>query len=345
MTDWSASGRRDSIRVTLVAPGSLDSVIGELANVEPDGCSVSEGYYEDTRASARVRTVGEDGYVDHAWMRVVHEVPADGYREELFTGPVTDMKREREDGTVVTDYSLDSSLYAIKNDLLVGGWTVGAGARLTDVARALLRTCGRPSDVSRAQEHVFASTTMYERGEGALTVLMDACGSYDRVTVDGHGRVVVERYLPPSSREPSQDVDPASPRSVVLGEVSTSDSAETTPGRVIYVSGSGDREVVAEYTAPPGADSSSQVRGYMYAVKKTDDTQDASYSSLLARAKSSWQESQDPGREHVLTVMWQAWHQGDVVRLRTGGTWRKCLVKSVESSLGDMTQRVTLKEV
>lgn len=345
MTDWSASGRRDSIRVTLVAPGSLDSVIGELANVEPDGCSVSEGYYEDTRASARVRTVGDDGYVEHAWMRVVHEVPADGYREELFTGPVTDMKREREDGTVVTDYSLDSSLYAIKNDLLVGGWAIGQGAKLTSVARQLLSTCGRPCDLSRAQEHVYGSPVMYECGESALTVLMDACGSYDRVSVDGHGRVTVERYVAPSAREPSQDVDPEGERSVVIGSVTSGDGSQTTPGRVIVTSGSGDSLMVASYDSPADAESSSRVRGYMYAKKESHSGENPTWGQLLAEAKSSWQASQDPGREHELTVMWQAWHQGDVVRLRVGGTWRKCLVKSVESDLGAMTQKATLKEV
>lgn len=345
MTDWSASGRRDSVRVMLVAPGSLDDVVGELANVEPDGCSVSEGYYEDTRCSAKVRTVGEDGYVDHAWMRIVHEVPADGYREELFTGPVTDAKRERKDGATVTDYSLDSSLYAIKNDLLVGGWSIGQGAKLTSVARSLLSTCGRPCDLSRAQEHVYGAPVMYECGEAALSVLIDACGSYDRVSVDGHGRVTVSRYVAPSAREPSQDVDPGDGRSVVIGSVTSSDDSQTTPGRVIVTSGSGNNLVVAAYDAPADAESSSAKRGYMYAVKSNDSAQDASYASLLAQAKASWQASQDPGREHELTVMWQAWHQGDVVRLRVGGTWRKCLVKSVESDLGAMTQKVTLKEV
>ena len=186
---------------------------------------------------------------------------------------------------------------------------------------------------------------MYECGESALTVLMDACGSYDRVSVDGHGRVTVERYVAPSAREPSQDVDPEGERSVVIGSVTSGDGSQTTPGRVIVTSGSGDSLMVASYDSPADAESSSRVRGYMYARKESHSGENPTWGQLLAEAKASWQASQNPGREHELTVMWQAWHQGDVVRLRVGGTWRKCLVKSVESDLGAMTQKVTLKEV
>lgn len=82
----------------------------------------------------------------------------------------------------------------------------------------------------------------------------------------------------------------------------------------------------------------------MVARKESDSTSDVTWDQLRAKAESALKAAQDPGRKHELTVVWQAWHQGDVVRIKLRGTWRKCLVQSVEDDLGSMTQRVTLKE-
>lgn len=344
--DWTIANRKDVITVQMVDPHSLDRVIGLLEGVYLPGTSVTEGYYTDTRVSAKVSTVGDDGYVSDAWLRIVHSVPDEGYSEELFCGPVTDASSDDESGVTKTKYSLDSNLYTIKDDLLVNGFSIGRGGRLKMAVDQLLSMCGRERDLSKMQDKVIQAPVMYERGDSALSDLFDMCDGTNRVSVDGHGRVTVSKYTAPSAIGPILDIDPLDPRSVVVGSVSHSDSSRKTPGRVIYKSGSGDKERVGSYDAPASAASSSARRGYMVAKMETaSGTDDPSVSQLNAMARRSWQASQDAGREHEMTVIWQALHQGDVVRYRHDGEWVKCLVKSVESDLGAMRQRLTLKEV
>lgn len=346
MIDWTTAGRRDEVTVHLVNPHSLDTVIGTLGNVDLGGCTVTEDYHSDTRVSAKVSTIGDDGYVEDAWLRIVHGVPGADYSEELFTGPVSKQDSAIRSGAVHSDYELDSNLYTISDDLLVWGLTVGAGGSLRDAVAKLLDLCGREHDLSRMQDKRIQSPVTYERGDSALSDLFDLTADSNRIGVDGHGRVVVERYTAPSAMEPVLDIDPGDPRSIVIGDVSVSDDRFTTPGRVIYRAGSGDDEVMGSADATPDMRSSSARRGYMVARMETaGDLESPTRSQVDALARRSLMASQDIGREYQLTIIWHPLHAGDVVRYRHDGTWRKCLVRSCESDLGTMTKRLTLKEV
>lgn len=318
-----------------------ESVHGQLEGVEPTSIQITEGYYTDSRIQAQLTTHGDDGYQAHERLRIVLYV--DGEAQTLMTGFVTERTPSTKAGEVQHDYTVDSSLYALSTDLLAMKWTLqGSGLALV---RQALRTCGRAYDDSGARDKWFGGAKVFDIGTTYLSMIFEAVEGASRVDVDGRGRVTLRPYVRPSDQSPTRWVDPESADSVVVGDIETTDDSLSTPGRVIAKSGSGDDEQWAVADVDASSDSSSAKRGYMVAETVDSNSEGADYASLLALAKSTLAGKQSAGNEHKLTAVWGGWHQGQVVNLRVYGSWRKCLVKSVTTDFGGMTQQLTLKEV
>ena len=348
--DWSAwegGVRRDVIRAVLVSPHDLTSTVGELHGLDLSGCSVSEGYYTDTRSQAQVTTsvrAGEsDGYVANAWVRLVHEVPSWGYSEDMGTFLAHTPKRVTGQGATVRTYSLDSALYALSTDPIPWHLTVGAGSSAVDAAATILDTCSRPYvALDGTKTHTWGASKVYERCATALSDLFDVCSTCDlRLSVDGLGRVTLAPYVEPSALTPVCTISTDS-GGMVIGTVSWSGS--DAAGRSIVQSGSGDTELVGFANAPVGSPYSSTSRGYMVGIVhqvQGDQTQE-SVDHLAAQNLAS---DMTPDVEAELTTRWLPLHQGHCVTLVDQGDAHHMMVKSIDRDLGSMTCKLTLKEV
>ena len=364
--DWTSLEYDWELVAHVVDPHSCNSVIGELEGVDPAGCEVTEGYYSDTRVSAKVTTkvkLGEsDGYVPNARIRLTLRVPRFGWERELVTGFVTDMSPSDSDGMTVRDYALDSSLWGISDDLITSKVTCAAGSKALTVAKKLLGDRRIEYDAANAQDRSISKVTVYEPGTGLLHLLFDIFSGYSRIGVSGHGPITIKRYTEPGKLTPQATIDPRDKHTLVTGEVTEKDTSWERPGAAIVTANvsksktQGGKTVTTNevragtYMAPDADRSSRNTRGYLRFAKDTygGNKDEPTVSELSAEARKVWNNNQGAGRSWELSVLYMDLHEGDVVTLaHADGTSSKCLVQTVTTHLDprERTQQLTLKEV
>lgn len=363
--DWHDLEHDWEVKAYLVDQHASGLVIGELAGLDASRCEVVEGYYSDTRVSAKLETVvgeGEsDGYVPNARIRLVLGVPRWGWERELVTGFVTDVVPRDEDGCTRREYSLDSTLWGLSADYLTSKLTCSAGAKALTAAKKILSDRGIEYDADGARDRSIQKVTVYEPGTVALSTLFDILSGYSRLDVNGRGIVTIRAYTPPSKLTPSVTIDPYDPRTNVVGDVRETDTSWEKPGAAIVTANvsksttkNGKSVTTHEvragtYFAPASDPASRDARGYLRFAKDTysGSADEPTTSELTNSARTVWNNNQDKGRSWELLVIYMDLHEGDVVSLvRPDGTHR-CLVQSVTTSLDptDRTQKLTLKEV
>lgn len=338
--DWGIMERKDELVFLMVDAHDLDSVLGELKGVVISECSISEGLTTDTKVSAKVVTEAEDdGYITNARIRIIHKIEAQNYTEELFTGFVTDISRTQDGfGHWKTEYSLDSSLYACTVNMWAYDTTVGKKASILKVLSSWLEGIGLTYNFSKAVDHRYGSSRLYESTTTVMTSMSDLTGDYDHWGVNGHGVITLTRYTSPAKREASVDITNA----MILGDISESSSRSTVPSTVVAFSQ--DKKKVALASVNKSSPVSFDSRGYSYVTSVTVDGDKPSKSQVRNAAKKQLNASQDYGRTFELTILWHALHQGDMVTIPYRGRTVKCQVTSVEKSFKDMTEKLTLKE-
>lgn len=349
---WSRT-RRDLFRAFLVDPHDLTRVRGELSGIDLSGTSVAEGYYTDTRVQAKVVTrfpaSSTDGWRDYSWVRLVHEVPDWGYREDMMTGLVLSRDLATTWGTAKATYDLESSLYAIAYDLIPWRWTCAKAASALRSAERLLDTCGRRWVSLGAHDGRYGDVKTFDVAQSALSTLFkltDQAG--DRIGVRGSdGAVTIAPYVVPSRIPPVVTLDDRDPRGIVVGEVTRTSDEGKVAGRSIVTSGSADKERLASADAPSSAASSSSRRGWMMAVSHSETGtggKDLTQDQLRARARGYLASDSAPDTEWSLATRWLPLHQGDGVTLVVHGASHHTFVKSVERDLGTRECKLTLKE-
>ena len=347
---WEDTGHGWLLTADVVDQHDQGAVLGRMSGLVLSGCSVTEGYYTDTRVSADVRTAtadGDDGWVDQARIRLTLSVPEWGWSRPLVTGFVTGVSPSDQDGGLVVDYALDSTLWALSVDRTDHRVVVGSQGSMVAAASSLIGSCGYPHDLSRAQDRLYQSAVVWEAGDSPLSVLYDMCGSGSRLGVDGMGTVTMERYVAPSRRTPQYDIDPRSSRTLVLADPVEEERSEfDAPGKAVAVASAGDADVVGSARVAPSARPSWERRGYSRAETYQWSGSGTPTSSTLSRyAEGMLAQSQDLGRRWSLKAAYMDARAGDVCRLRVRDGWHRVLVQSVTTRLGDMTQELTLKEV
>ena len=350
MIYWKALDRTDRVTVEQVSPTDVDAPMGQLEGVVLGDSSLSWGYYADTRTTGKLRVVG-DGWRRGSMLRVVHEVPEWGWRRELGTYIVTNDSAERQRGAWTYDLDLQSVLYGLSTDLLVRPWAIAANAMALTAARQIVEQAGRELVTDGANDCRLKSPKVIETGTSrlsALYALADMAG--DRVDVDGHGRVTMERYVAPSERAATLRVDLADPRGVALDGIQRSTDWLQMPNvaavQYTYNANGRQREINASATMAGGP-----VRGYNVTDLRT--LSEMSPATAQRAQQLAAQFLANDSVEHVeweLSTTYLPIKAGDVVELvihdgmadYTGA--RKCLVKSCELDLGAMTMALTLKE-
>lgn len=348
MTDWRDTAHSWQVTAVAVDPHDPGSVLGGVSGLDLSGCSVTEGYYTDTRVSADLRTVGDDGWPDLARIRLTLSVPEWGWSRDLVTGFVTGVRPSEAQGLRSTSYELDSTLWALSVDLLDHRVVVGSQGSMVAAAASLLDSCGFAHDLSRAQDRLYQSAVVWEAGNDPLGVLYDMCGPDSRLGVDGTGLVTMERYVAPSMRSPQYKIDPYDPLTLVLSDPVEEEPGELdVPGKAVAVAsvGSG-QDVAGSALVAPQARSSWERRGYHLAASyhwQGSGTPSSAQLSLYAATMLS--NAQGATRRWVLSTGYMDARAGDVASLRLRDGWHRVLVQTVETALGDRTQKLTLKEV
>lgn len=350
MTDWRDTAHSWDVAALVVDQHDPDAVLGALSGLDLSGCTVTEGYYTDTRVSADVQTAATagDGYVDLARIRLILSVPELGWSRELMTGFVTGATPSEDRGVTTMRYELDSTLWALSVDALDHRVVIGSQGSMVEAAGKLIDSCGFGHDLARAQDRLFQTATVWEVGDTPLGVLYDMCASSSRLGVDGHGLVTMEPYLAPSARSPQYDIDPEDPRTLVLSEPIEEERGDfEVPGKAVAIASVGSGEDVAGAAlATPSSRASWERRGYRLAKTYSWPGSGAPTAAQLSEyAASMLAQAADAARRWSLKVAYMDARAGDVVSYRHRDGWHRCLVQSVTTRLGDMTQELTLKEV
>ena len=352
MTDWSRLGKRWRVRAVQVSPTNMDRVIGELADVDMTSATVTENYYSDTRVQASLAFLG-DAWERQSWVRILAEIPEEGYSCELGTFYAGADDASESNGTWKTSLALDSALSALDQKALLGCYVISAGSMVKPALTRLIGWCGRTYADCGAGDYRITSDVVYDTGESVLSCLYDMadlCGI--RLDVDGHGRVTLEPYVEPRNRPETFVIDMGSADSIAHDGVSRTSNYLEIPTEcvVIYTSGSGDGEVRIEATA---TNESGRVgwgqRGYAVTkVVSLSEMSPETWNRAAQIARERLDRSSNESAEWELTTEYMPIRIGAVGVLRNAGDPyypgdRKVMVKSREINLADMTMKLTLK--
>lgn len=348
---WSDLGKRWRITYQMVTPASPDSTMGALEGVEPSSATITEAYYTDTRVQAKLSYVG-DGWVRQAFVRIIAELPEEGYRAELGTFLATSDKAELKDGAWTTTLELESMLYALDAQSGINPWTVAAGSLALSAMTQMLKNCHRPYSVLDARDYRLGSTVVYETGTTYLARLFDLADmSGNRLDVDGHGRVTVSPYTLPSQRPETFTIDLKAADGMALnGLTRTSGYLEVPTECIVYHrEGSDDSQTEVRGYASNDGRVSFGSRGYVITkVVQLSDLSPATPQAATQKAKEHLAAASGDSIEWTVTTEYMPIHAGDVGWLQNTGDpvypYRlKVMVKNLELELEHMTMKLTLK--
>lgn len=355
MMDWKDLTRRGIVTVTMVNPTDLDATMGELVGVDLSGSSISYGYYADTRVTGKLRVVG-DGWQRGSWLRIGYRIPEWGYQTELGTFIVTNDSAERQSGTWAYDLELQSALYGLSTDLLVRPWAIARNAMALAAMRQCVSAAGMQLQSLGALDCRLKSPKVVETGTSRLSALYALCDiANDRLDVDGHGRPTVAPYQTPASRAPSLTIDLSDQRGVAQdGITRATDWLKMPTVAAVHYSYDADgkqQEINASATVSATAHQSRANRGYT--VTDMHQLNELSPRTAQRAQQLAKQFLANDSIEHVewgVTTTYLPIKAGDVVELIVPDGLadyrgnRKCLVKTCELDLSNMTMALTLKE-
>lgn len=356
--DWKKTGYTYDVHVDIVHQTNVDNVLGQLKGVTLEGLKITESYYSDSRVQAKVSTIGQhvyaDGYVENARLRIVLSIPSKEWSRNLMTGYVSDIKQEYKNGYVKKTYTLEGTMWGLLNHKLSSPVTIALRAELTSICRSLLDGQTKMQyEMIGAQMHYYRSTILYEAGTNLSTVLFELNESYNRIDVDGLGRITFKKYVAPSKQTPSKIIVENDGRDLVLSNSELELTGTDSPGRAIVTatvtdSNNNQQTIVGAYDAPSGHKSSIANRGYLIARTDsyTGSSNNPSTAELNNIAKTNWTNSQSFGAEWTITTVFGNYHAGDVVEYSMSeDNPRKCLIKTAVTNLDEFTQELTLKDL
>ena len=199
-----------------------------------------------------------------------------------------------------------------------------------------------------------------ETGTSRLARCFDLADmSNNRLEVDGHGVVRLERYVEPSVKAPEVSLELADPRGVVSDGVKRSSNWLATPSMAVvsyqYSDNTGgetiQREITASVSVSAANHGSMSQRGYNVTdYTSLSEMNPPTYNQALAIARQKLQEGQIERIEwNVESTFLPIW-EGSVIELVIPGEGdytgaRKCLVKSLDIKGRFLDMSMTLKEV
>lgn len=366
--DWTDTGYSYNVEVAVVSQVNVDETLGMLNGVLYEGLTVGENYNSDSRVQGKVTTVvaqgTSDGYIENARLRIILTIPSRSWSEELMTGYVSNISESNNNGYVKRTYTIESTIWGLLDHLVHTNIIIGKGAKLINVWTRLLNANTRMQHRhGDAADHRFSTNIVYEAGSSLGTILFEVASGYNRMEVDGHGRLILEKYKSPSSQTPSDFLDLNDIKGLMLYPLDKTSSKWEAPGRAIVTSvrtvtnskgKTSQQTIVGHYDAPPSNSTSMGARGWLKARKDTysGTSGNPSVSELNAIAKKNWKNAQDKGDSWTCTSVFKDYHAGDVLNFvipaKFGSTSvksKKVLITAVTTNLESMTQDLSFKEV
>ena len=345
--DWKDPRREDTFHFLLVDPHNLDIVRGEIPDVILEDTSITHGYDTDTRSSGKITILSSD--IMNSWVRIVHEVRKWGYRSEMGTFIPVSPGGKKYSGAEKRTYDMQSTLWAIKGDLCPTHFAVGTGAYSNDAIARICDGCRRDYIISAgANNYRYTSTKVYEMGDSYFSELIDICDrAGNRYDVDGHGRIVVSKYVSPKYITASWDLNYDDPRSMIQSDgIDISSTDYDTPNRIIVIYQNDNTEIYAYADAPSTYVFSAAQRGYIMAdVHSVSDMSPATLLHAQALSHQYLEESMTGTTEYKMRTMYFPGKIGETVNLQFDGKNHHCLLKSIDPiNLKEMTMDITLQE-
>ena len=339
--EWRDSARRDVIRFQMIDPNNLDIVFGDLTDVQLGSSELTYGYYTDTRYSCGISFLKSNNYVENAWVRIIHDVPAAGYSNELGTFVPTSPS-ESWQGAVVVTLDLQSPLWAIKDDLLTAKFSIAKKTSIMSAVKRVLENCNRPYVLANPNDVTTEEPIVYDVGESYLTILHDLCAqSGNRADIDGHGQIVIEPLKDHASMTPSWTLDADDPRGMIIqGTIRMESEITDLPSRIIVVNGN----AIGVADLPDGGRYSAHQRGYVKAEKIDDKT--ATNASKANAAAMKYLDSASMAVVWSMDTLYFPAHTGENVTFILDGEKHICMIQGIDPvRLDTMTMGLTLREV
>lgn len=341
--DWRDPAREDVIHFQMVSQNNLDEVYGDLTDVQLGSSSITYGYYTDTRYSSGISFLKSNNYVENAWVRIIHEVPAKDYVMELGTFIPTAPKENR-NGVTSTIVSLDlqSPLWGLKDDLTTSKFSIGKNTSLIDAFKQVCKTCNRPYILNNPHKVNTTNSIVYDVGESYLDILFDLCDKTDnRIDLDGHGRIVLSPTVDHSSATPMWTLDYDDPRSMIIeGSIKKESGIDDLENRIIVVNGS----IVGVSDIPNGYIFSRHQRGYTKAKKYSDSS--ATTKAKAEKIAKQLLDSSSLNVQWTMDCLYFPCSCGENVTFILDGEKHYCMIQSIDPlNLETMTISLTLKEV
>lgn len=341
MIDWRDPARRDEIRFQMVDPNDLDTVYGDLTDVQLGSSTITYGYYTDTRYASGISFLKGNNYIDNAWIRIIHDVPAEDYSNELGTFIPTSPSEKRK-GAVVVTLDLQSPLWGLKDDMLTSKFSIGKKTSLLSAMQRIMESSNRPYLLNNPNNATAANAIVYDVGETKLKILHDLCNqSGNRIDIDGHGRLIIEPAPNHANMTPRWTLDYDDPRSMIVeGTLKMESEIVDLPSRAIVVNGNS----IGYADLADGIEYSAHQRGYIKAEKYEDKTADTA-----AKARASAQRYLNAATKAVVWSMDALYFPcecGENVNFILDGEKHVCMIQSIDPlDLKTMTMGLTLREV
>lgn len=358
--DWMDRDRDDRFTFEMIDPFDLSETRGNLENVL--SCSITMGYYTDTRVSAQLVAVNHN-YVDYSLIRIHHYVDAEGYHKELGTFFVSGRSKSKENATEET-FNLTSMLDRVSEDLFTANYVISKGKTSRDILADIFKKYSVSYSIgSGVGSKIYQKATVYEIGSNVLETLHEiADSSTARIDVNGHGTVTVTSYIAPSKKTPIFSFNDHN--GTVYGSISKTNTPFEAVNRLIVAS---DKEVRTTTKDSKGktvtktdvrhasgfADvaSSSAVSYNKLGRRRTEfETVDElnpftnAQAQNLAKSKLGNFE-QDPA-EYMFSGIYYPFNLGDVVTVGIDNKYQNVFVKNMEIDLSPgMICKYTCKAV
>lgn len=344
--DWRDMARTDEWAVEMVDPNDLSTSRGYLADGTVTDLSLTLAYDTETKATAKVTTLGDDGYVGGSMLRIWHEVDDWGYREPVFTGYVTGTGAKLGAGVPQMSYELGSALWAMRSDLWPAQFSVASGATAMQGVRSVLDQCSRPYvELAGVLDSRLSATRLWQAGSSRLATLLDLADvAGDYVGVDGMGLVTVGPSMSASSLDtPVWELDTDDPLSVVTSsEVAHDVKPDDAPGRVIVTHKDGSTVTVGVADAPATYPTSSARRGYVVAKAVEEKELPGGLAQARVLAAQYLAQGQALSDEWSLETTYAPYRGGDVVGLRLWGDYHVGYVREADFDLLGGSVKLTI---
>ena len=341
MIDWKDPKRTDVIRFQMVDPNNLDEVYGDIEDVQLGSSDVTFGYYTDTRYSSKFTFLHGNNYVKNMWVRIVHEVPSEGYVNELGTFvPVSPIVNYG--GAVTDSYDLQSPLWTLKNNLCTAPFSISKGGNFLTAFRIACERCNRPYIMQNPNNWTSEKSVVYEAGTSYLEILNGIADSTsNRVDLDGHGRILLSPLPDMRYVSPLWELDTEDPRSMIIeGSIRMEPESTEIPNRTIVVNGA----YVGVADLPDGAESSAAQRGYVKAQKYSG--QGIKSNSAAKALAESYLNGFSKITQWTMQTLYFPAKCGDNLYFTIDGVKHLCMIQSIDPvELDTMTMKITLREV